>query len=186
MKRKNTICFCCGKDTILKRFCFSCRSQIPSGLSLNYDDDTLAAEIKKNATNREAYKRTTGIGNLGFDTENNIFHIDNAYYKVYELAGYSFYMGEPRFHHGMFGYLEVRADIYFSFTPIGQERRIRKVKAAVPCRYYNSGVSVSVEPPTCMIAADDTFKRMIANEHEYLLRSIALQKAFTDVASGKR
>lgn len=154
-------------------------------MSMHYDDDTIIAAIKTNESNREEYKRTAGIGSLGFDTEKNIFHIDNAYYKVYQLEGYSIYMGEPRYHHGFFGHIDVRVDIYFSYTPIGQQRRIRKVKSAVPCRYYNSGTSITVEPPVCMITANDTFKRMIESEHEFLMREIALQRAFNSAKSNR-
>lgn len=170
-------CACCKRFTVMRRFCFSCRRKIPSGFSLNQNDEIIVAEIRRNEQVKAVFKSNTGIGNLRFDTENHIFHIDNAYYRVTDLAGYSFYSSEPRFKFGMFGNVTTVADVYFSYTPIGQERRIRRVLLAAPCKYENTGKSVVVEPPLCMQNAENVFKSMINDEYEYIIRAIGLAQA---------
>lgn len=170
-------CAYCKKNTLLQRFCFSCRRKIPSGFSLNQKDELIIAEIERNEKVKAVFKGNIGIGKLRFDTENHIFHIDNAYYCVSDLAGYSFYSGEPRFKFGLFGNYTTVADVYFSYTPIGQERRIRMVLPAAPCKYENTGKTVCIEPPLSMQNADNIFKAMINDEYEYVLQSINIANA---------
>ena len=174
MKRQ---CAYCKKNTIIKRFCLSCRRKIPSGFSLKQSDDVIVAEIQRNERSKAIFKGNTGIGCLKFDTENHIFHIDNVYYRVGELAVYSFYSSEPRFKFGLFGNYTTVADVYFSYTPIGQERRIRRVLYAAPCKYENTGKAVYVEPPLSMQNAENVFKTMINDEYDYVLRAIEVAKA---------
>jgi hypothetical protein len=161
----------------MRRFCLSCRRKIPSGFSLTQNDEIVIAEIERNEKVKAIFKSNTGIGNLSFDTENHLFHIDNAYYRVTELAGYSFYSSEPRIKFGLFGNYTTVADVYFSYTPIGQERRIRRVLLAAPCKYENTGTTLYIEPPLSMLNAEIVFKTMINDEYEYLVRAINVAKA---------
>lgn len=176
-------CAYCKKNTIMRRFCLSCRRKIPSGFSLKQSDEAVIVEIERNEKVKSVFKSNTGIGNLRFDTENHIFHIDNAYYRVEEIEGYSFYSGEPRIKFGLFGNYTTVADVYFSYTPIGQKRRIRRVLLAAPCKYENKGKSIYIEPPLSMLNAEIVFKTMINDEYEYLVRAINIAKA---AESGKK
>lgn len=170
-------CIYCEKLTILHKLCLSCRGKVPSGYSLKHSNDELCTAIVLNEQAHKAFRQTMSVGTLSIDTENRIFHIDNGYYYVRYLSGYSFYSSEPRFKYGLFGRTSVVADVYFSFTMLGQEQRIRRIKLAVPCKYTNNGTSVSVEPPACMQYAKVTFSDMLEREVQLIERTIRTAKA---------
>ena len=175
---RKTVCICCEKPTVFHRLCFSCRRKVPSGYSLKNTDEDIVATIRYNEQTKSEFKQTTCIGTLFLDTENNIFHIDNGFYRIRHLTGYSFYSGEPRFKYGLFGNFSVVADVYFSFTIMGQERRIRRIKTAVPCKYENTGTAVSVEPPACMQMAKHTFADMLERELQLIDREVRFMQSF--------
>lgn len=110
------------------------------------------------------FQKTTELGKLQLDTCRNLFHIDNAYYKVTDVSEYSFYWGEPRYGYG-FGSPRVYADIYFSFRIMNEKRRVRKLTTA-PCRYVNTGRTIHVEPPLAMLSVRETFAQMIENSEK--------------------
>lgn len=170
-------CIFCQKPTLLRKLCFSCRQKVPSGYSFHNSDEDLISVIKCNEQAKAEFRQTTSIGTLRLDTENGIFHIDNGYYRIRQLTGYSFYNSEPRFKYGLFGRFSVVSDVYFSFTIIGQERRIRRIKLAVPCKYENTGTAVSVEPPACMQMAKHTFADMLEKEMQQIERELRFMKS---------
>ena len=182
MKKKNTLydpsaqidkhryCKVCGKKTIFKHFCIKCKSMIPSGYNRHQDPEIVAEEIKRNLKAKEIFKSSKRVGSLYLDTEKNMFHIGNAYYNVNELEGYSFYSGEPRAKNS---YTYV-ADVYFTYTPIGENRRVRMIMSAAHCKYECTGAKVYIEPPACMILAREQFNDMVLREREYLLTQLAV------------
>ena len=146
---------------------------MPSGFHLKTStDEQVIAAVKSNIENKTMFQRTTGLGKLGFDTENNIFHIDNAYYKVYQLEGYSFYTSEPRLDN-----IGAVADVYFSYTPIGEERRVRRIKSSARCHYERNSTAITVEPPPCMMIARQQFQSMIEVERDRIMQTIQLETA---------
>lgn len=167
---KHRYCKVCGKKTIFKHFCIRCRSMIPSGFNKHQDPEIITNEIKRNLRMKEMFNSSKRVGSLYLDTEKNMFHIDNAYYNVSELEGYSFYSGEPRLKTNNI-YV---ADVYFTYTPIGQSRRVRMIMSAARCKYECTGAKVYIEPPACMILAREQFNDMILREREYLLSQLAV------------
>ncbi len=155
------------------RVCRKCKKRIPSGYNIKYKEDyDIVNEVKRNEKRKEQFQVTKTLGKLEFDTENHLFHIDNSYYSVLDVSAFSFYTGEPRYKYGLFGRFDMRADIYFTFTPIEQERRIRCVKRAEHCKYYNNGEIVSVEPPANMQIMNETFRQMIDDEYYVITRQL--------------
>ena len=177
MRNLRNTCAYCGKRLLIKnKVCFSCKRKIPSGFSLKASKEEIVNEINRNEALKAIFKKTTSIGSLYFDTDKNLFHIDNGYFNVNELASYSFYPSEPRYNYGLFGHFKVVTDIYFSYTLIGQERRVRCIKKAEYCRYENTGKSVCVDPPISMQMANHTFKDMIDREYDKVIKAIELAK----------
>ena len=174
----SNICAYCGKRiSTRKKVCFSCKRKIPSGFSLKASREEIAEEIKRNERTKAIFKRTTRIGLLSFDTEKSLFNIDNGYFNVSELSSYSFYPSEPRYNYGLFGNFKIVVDIYFSYTLIGQERRIRCIKRGEHCRYENTSYSVCVDPPASMQMANHIIKDMIDKEYDKVIKAIELAKS---------
>lgn len=167
---KHRYCKVCGKKTIFKHFCMKCKSMIPSGFNRHQEPEILTEEIKRNLRMKEMFNSSKRVGRLYLDTEKNMFHIDNAYYNVNELEGYSFYSGEPRLKTSNI-YV---ADVYFTYTPMGQSRRVRMIMSAARCKYECTGNKVYIEPPACMIMAREQFQDMIVRERDYLLTQLAI------------
>lgn len=157
-------CIYCGQPALSGMLCRKCKHKVPSGYSLNNRPENIYAEIYRNEKIKEMFQKTTELGKLQLDTCRNLFHIDNAYYKVTDVSEYSFYWGEPRYGYG-FGSPKVYADIYFSFRIMNEERRVRKL-ITLPCRNVNTGRAVHVEPPLAMLSVRETFAQMIENSEK--------------------
>lgn len=164
-------CLICGKFSLIHKYCRSCRKKIPSGFKGNLLETV--AEINRNMDIKRQFHKTTGIGKLDFDTDNNFFYIDRGYFSVGDLEAYSFYSSEARYQWGLFGHKEVHADVYFSYTLKGQERRIRKLKTSI-CKYESTGRAVYIDPPLDMMNAKMIMRDMIKNEYNRMVDRISI------------
>ena len=162
-------CVCCNKPTLLKGFCASCRRKIPSGFNVTGNVPTqeryriLLEEIERNERAKAMFQKTISLGVLQLDTCNNMFHIDNAYYKVSDVTEFSFYSGEPRYQHGLFGVYQVYSDIYFAYRIKGRARCVRRLKTA-QLHIEQTDSSLWVDPPIEMLNIKANFIQMIEDE----------------------
>ena len=134
--------------------------------------DSLLAEIRRNENLKEIFYADISLGKLQVDSERKLFHIDNGYFRVSDLAKYSIYAGEPRNSRGDGD--KVWEDIYFSFTLRdgnyeNQERRVRMI-ATLPCFHQIIDGNRVVEPPIEMENMKKLFAEMIDEERERLMQ----------------